>query len=276
METMSSPTTQQNKNSRALSLGMLLIIGIGGYFVFRVFWNNRTSETRTDTFTIVDPINTAPTITAEVIRQKLLNGDHVIFLDVRDQTNYDAVHIPHSTLVSPGALNAHVADQNTTVVIVLSERDAQRKEAVTNLLKQKTSPAFLLKGGIEAWMQDGNPLIALGDPSSAVDRSKISPISPTEAQTLLSQSPLRLMILDVQSEQNFQKKHFKGALNIPLDQLERRSKEISPSQTILVYGEGEIASFQGGVRLNDLSIFTARTLSGNDHLKPGSGFILEP
>jgi len=85
-----------------------------------------------------------------------------------------------------------------------------------------------------------------------------------------------LEIIDVQSETNFGRAHIKNAKNIPLDQLERRAKEIPSNTPLVVYGENEFASFQAGVRFADLNIFTAKTLSGNQNLSPESGLPLEP
>ncbi|MFZ3031959.1 MAG: rhodanese-like domain-containing protein, partial [Candidatus Moraniibacteriota bacterium] len=118
--------------------------------------------------------------------------------------------------------------------------------------------------------------LSRGDPSSFLDQSKITYITPAEALKALANTDANYFLLDVQSAQNYQKKHLKGSVNIPLAELERRSKEIPAGRNILVYGESELSSFQGGVRLADLNVFTARTLSGNDHLKPESGFFLEP
>jgi len=269
---------EEKKNLQALSVGGLLILLVGGFFILRVFWN-KDSATPVD---IVAEKNTgdetkeAPSLSAEVIQQKILNGDKVVFLDARDKENFDSAHIPHSILTSPSALQSYVPDKDTLVVVVLSNRDASREEAVSTILKQKSYPAFILKGGIEAWQTNGNPIMTIADPGSLVDQSKISPLSPAEALKMIQEGSPKLLILDVQSEQNFQKKHIKGAINIPFDQLEKRSKEIPNTKTIIVYGETDLVSFRAGARLNDLSIFSAQTLTGNNHLKPESGFPLEP
>jgi hypothetical protein len=58
--------------------------------------------------------------------------------------------------------------------------------------------------------------------------------------------------------------------------LEKRYKEVPVGTNILVYGEKELNSFQGGVRLADLGFITTKTLSGDTHLSPQSVFVLEP
>lgn len=269
---------EEKKNLRALSVGGLLILLVSGIFIFRAFWN-RSPEEKAETKPTLSETKEEekiPTITAEVIQQKILNNEQVVFLDVRDKENFDSEHIPHSILTSPSTLSAYTAGKGTLVVVVLSNRDKEREAAVNTILKQKSYPAFILKGGIEEWKRGGNPILGTGDPNSLVDQSKVTYISPDEALKNLKENGANTLILDVQSEQNFREKHWKGAVNIPFDQLEKRVKEVTTAKSIIVYGESDLVSFRAGVRLSDLNVFTARTLSGNNHLKPESGFLLEP
>lgn len=273
------PASQEGKNIQAVSIGLLLILLVGGFFIFRTFWTDDTTSEENDETTNADAPKEEidfPTVSATIIRQKMLNGDSVVFLDVRDQASFEKAHIPHSILTSPSALSSYAADQKTLVVIVFSEQDSARKEAVGNILRQKSYPAFLLKGGIEEWQRGGNQVLSFGDPTSFVDQAKITNITPEEALQDIAAAAPNLYFLDVQSEENFRKKHIKGAVNIPLNQLEKRSQEIPPGKSIIVYGETDLVSFQGGVRLYDLNVFTAKTLTGNDHLKPESKLPLEP
>jgi len=269
---------EERKNVRALSVGGLLILLVGGFFIARFFWgqSSKDSTEATPLQTEKNETKELPFISAEVIQQKVLNGDKIIFLDVRDQGDFESEHIPQSILTSPSTLSSYIAEQGAVVVIVLSNRDAARQEAVGNILRLKSYPAFILKGGIEEWKRGGNPVLSYGNPDSFLDQSKVTYISPDDALKDLKENGNTLLILDVQSEQNFQKKHWKGAVNIPLDQLEKRVKEVTHARSIIVYGESELVSFRAGVRLTDLGVFTAKTLSGNNHLKPESGFILEP
>lgn len=261
---------------RALSVGGFLILLVGAFFIVRVMFTGSDGEEKTATPLAENKEVALPTISSAIIQQKILNGESVVFLDVRDQANFESEHIPHSILSSPSMLQAYTAEPGTVVVVVVSEKDSLRKEAVGNILRQKSYPAFLLKGGIEEWKQGGNPVLSYGNPDSFLDQSKVTYISPAEALKEIQEQGAAVLILDVQSEQNFQKKHLKGAINIPLDQLEKRVKEVVTAKSIIVYGETELVSFRAGVRLSDLNVFSAKTLSGSNHLKPESGFLLEP
>lgn len=267
-----------NKDSRAVVIGGILILLVGGYMLFRQFYGEKPEGTSSETS---DPQTTreetaVPTISAEVVRQKILNGDKVRFLDLRGEESFKTEHIPHSLLLSPAALGTYTPLSGELSVVIFSSKDAPGLEIIKNTLRQKSSKLFLLEGGFEQWKKEGNQTIVLGDPNSFIDQSKVTYITSGEVANLLSSGNQDFFILDVQSEQNYQRKHIKGAKNIPFDQLEKRSGEIPPAKNIIVYGESELASFQGGVRLSDLNIFTAKTLSGNAHLQKDSPLPLEP
>ncbi|MBP9698103.1 MAG: hypothetical protein KBD65_02850 [Candidatus Moranbacteria bacterium] len=269
---------EESKDSRAVVIGGILILLVGGYMIFRQFYGEKPKEALTDSSNSEanQEEMTVPTVSAEVVRQKILNGDKVRFLDVRGEENFKTEHIPHSLLLTPSLLGTYTPANGELPVVVFSSNETQTLEVIKNTLKQKSSQLFLLEGGFEQWKKEGNQTIALGDPNSFMDQSKVTYITPGEVASMLSAENKDIFVLDVQSEQNYQRKHIKGAKNIPLDQLEKRSEEIPPAKNIIVYGESELASFQGGVRLSDLNIFTAKTLNGNANLQKESLLPLEP
>ncbi len=269
---------EESKDSRAVVIGGILILLVGGYMIFRQFYGEKPKEALTDSSNSEanQEEMTVPTVSAEVVRQKILNGDKVRFLDVRGEENFKTEHIPHSLLLTPSLLGTYTPANGELPVVVFSSNETQTLEVIKNTLKQKSSQLFLLEGGFEQWKKEGNQTIALGDPNSFMDQSKVTYITPGEVASMLSAENQDIFVLDVQSEQNYQRKHIKGAKNIPLDQLEKRSEELPPAKNIIVYGESELTSFQGGVRLSDLNIFTAKTLNGNTNLQKESLLPLEP
>ena len=278
---MQSNISSDEKDFRAVLLGGALILLVGGYFLLRPLLSgnkqsdSETNISRSDTSVSLSSDDTH-TITAEVIRQKIANGEPVTFIDIRDRTSFDVEHIPHSLHVSEGALNNFSPLKDELLVIVYAQSDTRSLEVAKNILAQKSFSAFFLQGGFEAWKKNNNQTISQGDPNSFVDQSKITYLSASDLLKLLSANDPNLVILDVQSEANFARVHLKHALHIPLDQLEKRISEVPRAGIIVVYGETDLVSFQAGVRLSDLNIFSARTLSGNSNLVPTSGLPLEP
>ncbi len=266
------------KDTTVIFIGGLLILLVGGIFFFQRFWHDRSTEQELENPLEMAPPNenTLDSVTSETVRQKIANEEKVTIIDVRDPEIFNGEHIPHSLSMSLGALATFLPNPDELVVIVYTTTDSQTLEIIQNTFRQKSVKAFLLEGGFEEWKRTGNQTVSFGDPNSLLDQSKVVFITPEEALTLLKDTTQRVFLLDVQSEKNYQKKHIKSAKNIPLDQLERRSSEIPPSTTVIVYGESELISFQAGVRLSGLNIVTTKTLKGDTHLNPESPFLFQP
>lgn len=265
--------SKKNNDGTIIGIGAVLILFVGGWLIFQRFWGASATENQiTPTPYVAPEKNDLPTLDSEVIRQKILNSEKVLFLDFRDAESFKQEHIPHALSLSPGTFSSFVPEKDQLLVIILPSQDVSTSETIKGILRQKSYKAFLLEGGFEEWKKGGNQVISYGDPTSLLDQSKVVFITQEEIQ----KSELDFVILDVQTTENYQTKHIAGALHIPLDQLEKRSQEIPGTKNIIVYGENEVIAFQGAVRLAGLNILTAKALLGNTHLKPESIFRLEP
>ena len=76
-------------------------------------------------------------------------------------------------------------------------------------------------------------------------------------------SPDRFIIIDVRSKEEYAEKHIPGAINIPLGDLESRSKELS-KQTLLITtcGKGGGRSAQAAEKLKQWGFIKAIFLCG--------------
>jgi len=267
----------KNKNdSRTVIIGGILILLIGAGFLTRSYWGAFSTKDASSDQNEEEGSYDLPTLDAKVVKQKMDNGEMVRLLEVRNSASYKIEHIPHSELISFSALDVFLPDPNELVVIVLDTEDAETLEVVKNTLRKKSFTTYLLSGGYSAWKRQNLPTISFGDPGSLLDQSKVVFISEKEALVWLTDPDQTVFLLDVQSEQSYQKKHINGAKNIPLGELEKRFRELPSSTSILVYGENELTSFQAGVRLADLGFITTKTLGGDKHLTPTSLFVLAP
>lgn len=265
-----------NRDKRTFLIGGLLILAVVVYFIGKdIFFENAGSI---PDFVSVNNSSQAevPLIAPDVLLKKIQNGDSVALVDIRPKTAYDLEHIAHALSLPIGSLQNFFPVKDEAAVIIFSENDPEVFETAKNIMNEKSFAYFFLKGGFEGWKTLNAPAVSIGDPDSFVDQSKVTYLSVEECKKLLAQKTLAFFVLDVQTEDNFKKKHLKGSVNIPLDQLERRIGEIPVGKQIIVYGENDLISFQGGVRLSDLGIFSARTLTGGKYLSALSGLLLEP
>ena len=268
--------TDNAREKKALLVGGLLLLLVGGYFIGKNFFFKNRDAPAPAVPAIADKQENVPLITPDVLLKKIQNGDRVALLDIRDEASFQIGHLPHALSVPVSALGNFSPTRDETVVIIFSEGDPAAFEAAKNIMGQKSFAYFFLAGGFEGWQTMNAPLVSAGDPNSFVDQSKVTYIPLETYKKLAEENSPSVFLLDVQTEEAFQKKHLKGSTNIPLSQLEKRASEIPAGRQVIVYGADDLASFQAGVRLFDLGIFSARTLSGNQYLSPASGLVLEP
>jgi len=85
----------------------------------------------------------------------------------------------------------------------------------------------------------------------------------TDLRQLIKQSPELLTIIDVRSPEEYAEKHIPGALNIPLDEIEIRSNELSKQAIIITAcGKGGGRSAQAAEKLKQRGFIKAIFLCG--------------
>ncbi len=257
----------------AVLIGIGLILLVGAYFIGKDILRSK-SEKEQEINDLAKKEETkskdqTATISPEVLRKKIQNGEKTYVVDIRPREAFDAEHIPNSVSLPGSSLENLAPGKNELVVIVFSEQDLAAYETARNILARKSFPYFFLEGGFEAWKQGGNRLLSAGDPNSFVDQSKVTFVSADELKKLFADRNTGLFVLDVRTPEAFRKIHLQGAVNIPLSELEKRAGEIPPARQTIVYGETELMSFQAAVRLFDLGIFSVKALKGSDNLTEG-------
>ncbi|HLC95444.1 MAG TPA: rhodanese-like domain-containing protein [Patescibacteria group bacterium] len=273
---MPSVFLHHERDKKAVLVGAVLILFIGVYFIGKsLFFRNDTPPSYPVPKSASQKEG-VPLIPPDILIKKIQTNETLALLDIRDATSFQTEHIPQSFVIPINALGNFAPNQNELVVIIFAESDTLTLETAKNIMGQKSFPYFFLKGGFEGWKAMGAPTISMGDPKSFLDQSKVALIDVEAYKKLISENNPSLLTLDVQTDEAFAKKHLKGALHIPLNQLEKRFGEIPAGRQIIVYGENDLTSFQGGVRIFDLGIFSARVLTGNNYLSPESGLLLEP
>lgn len=90
-------------------------------------------------------------ISVDQTKQRLDQGDLVI-VDIRDETSYEAAHIPSAIHLSNGNLtqfvNEHEFDQ---AIVVCCYHGISSQQAAQYLLHQGFNEVYSMDGGFEAW-----------------------------------------------------------------------------------------------------------------------------
>jgi rhodanese-related sulfurtransferase len=83
----------------------------------------------------------------------------VFFLDVREQDEWDAVHIPNTTLIPLGQLTDRISEIPADQQIVVVCRSGNRSRQGRDILKQAgLQNVTSMNGGVNGWQAAGYPV----------------------------------------------------------------------------------------------------------------------
>ena len=108
-------------------------------------------------------------ITPEAVAAKLQNAnDDWVLIDVRENDEFRAGHVPGARGIGRGILEYHIADEvpDTAVEIVLYCRGGNRSALAADSLQQMGyTNVSSMSGGYRAWLQDPQrPITTEGEP----------------------------------------------------------------------------------------------------------------
>jgi rhodanese-related sulfurtransferase len=266
-------TKKQRQNIQAVASGLLLILFVGVFFISKSMISSHNSE---DEFVYEETGSKEKQnkISAADLNRKMNLMEKMLIVDVRSGEEYNIQHIKGSRSYPIENLASLTPEAGVPLIIVTKKNDKAIEEIASNTLKEKKVDFVILDKGFESWSLLGYPVFSEGNPRDFIDQSKVTFITAETLAPLLADNSY--LIIDVQKPEAYAQRHIDTAINIPLDEIEKRIGEVPPSRKIIVYGSNELESFRGAVRLFDLNIFGAETLRGNEFLKPGSPLPLKP
>jgi rhodanese-related sulfurtransferase len=93
--------------------------------------------------------------------KELLARDHrVLFVDVREQWEYDTAHIEGSVLIPLGAIPANLARlESADEVVLFCHHGVRSLDAAAWLRSQGVETARSMTGGIERWSAEIDPSV---------------------------------------------------------------------------------------------------------------------
>jgi rhodanese-related sulfurtransferase len=87
---------------------------------------------------------------------QIRHRDDVVLLDVREDFEYEAGHIPGATLIPLGQISSRLAEIPTDKTVVAVCRSGNRSEQASNFLRQQGfDNVHNMQGGMNAWGQAG-------------------------------------------------------------------------------------------------------------------------
>lgn len=263
--------TRDRQSTKAILIGIVLIVLIGlfasRHAISRRFFSG-TSDAPASAQPLAAPL---PLISPADAFQKWLADDDTLFVDIRSRDNFEFIHIPRSRFISPDELRTIQPMGEKPLIIIARADDTELMQNANTLLLERSFPYFFLSGGIEQWTNEGKPTVSVGNPTSFVDQSKVTYLPVAELKKFLETHESPVQFLDVRSRGEFNAKHVRNAINIPIDSIESEHKKLPTGRTFIVYGGNEVEAFRAAVKLFDLNISTARAIRGSfdDIVKAG-------
>lgn len=248
----------------AVIVGLVMIMAIG-FFVFAKNYKAGSDQKKAQE-QASDDLKKATKITADDLQSKINKNEILAIVDIRTSQEFELEHIKNSKNISLGDFqNLWTSlDKNKTYIIVDDGQAMEGATVVSEMAKNGFKNSYYLGGGYIAWKNKNKPTISGGNPLSAADHAKVAYVSVDDVNGWLSNEEDKkdLLLIDLRDASSFAGGHLEGAINIPLDDLEKRTKEISSFKDIVAYGDTDLFGFRGAVKLFDLGYFNVSALSG--------------
>jgi len=213
-----------------------------------------------------------PTISSAELHYRIEQGESTVILDVREENEYIERHIPEAIWFPKSKFDKDdeevknkIKKINKNSFIVAYCGAGHRSSYVTKKLREKGYNAFNLDG-ISFWEKEGYPLVRGPKLPSSREPSIIHLEEAYQHYFLLFKD---VDWIDVRNREDYNMGHLKGALSIPLSELEGNLGRISKDKEIVLYCEG---TWDGGKC--DASMSAGRILINNG-FKQGKIKVLE-
>jgi rhodanese-related sulfurtransferase len=167
-------------------------------------------------------------ISTEKVNEIIEKGKDYILLDVRTQEEYDSGHLKDAMLIPVDDLEERINEvPEGKPIIVYCKSGMRSARAADILLNNGFSPVYNMQGGIEKWRSDG--FFVYGD---AVTYNNINI---EKVYEIVKDKNSNFQIVDVRSAEEYGTAHIKGAISIPVSDIESNLNLISKDLPVIVY-----------------------------------------
>lgn len=186
-------------------------------------------------------IVSAPRISSRKLYSLIEKGKRITILDVREENEYVGKHIPEAIWFPKSKFDKHDPealkrlggiDKRTMLVTYCGA--GHRSSYVAKKLREAGYNAYNLDG-ISFWEKENLPLIRGPKLPPSEEPSIIHLEEAYENYYLLFKG---IVWIDLRDREDYKRGHVKGALDIPLPEIESRLNEISKDKEIVFYCEG--------------------------------------
>ncbi len=244
---------KKDTNALLVGLGLIILVMLITFFRSSFFSKKINSNTNQDASQVEIAGQKYQTIPSLQLQKKLLLENKINLLDIRNFDEYASEHIVDSVNVpiDEFPIGAKINAENPVVIITTDATDQNIETAIKELKDNHITDIRVLAGGFVEWKKMNGPTVNFGDPKSFTDQSKVSYVESEQLNDAIKNN-VPTFILDIRNQQEYSNGHIKGAVNIPLAELEKRRNEIKAFPRIVVSGMNELQEFEASVQLYDM------------------------
>jgi len=269
---------QSKNNLLPITVGFFLIILVTALFFLKSSMlekKNADISAKNLAQEKADDLQKYSSISAKELLRKINSDEKIEIIDIRDTQSFLQNHIVDAKNITLDELAANFpfTEKNKSYFIVDDlGLTPNEKQVIDIFVKNSFRNVFYLEGGIYAWVNELNPIVEAGNPNSFSNQAKVNYIKNDELKNLMMEDGESLYLIDLRSASEFAGDHLKNAINIPLENLESRRKEILIYKRIILYDNTGLLAFQGAVRLFDTGILNVNALSDGLNVWKQKGF----
>jgi len=257
--------SEGSKNFKAMLIGFVLIAGIIILMLYKFDREEKLSaqENILEVEKALDLTKSARSIDSAELLAKINQQEKIILLDIRTAEEFKKEHLLNSINIPQDIFEENISKLKKELTYVLI--DNTNTLEVLNLVgatlpKSGVKNVYYLDGGFNKWKNSFYSTISEGDPNSLSDQAKVTYITSDKLKETLSQEK-NLFIIDVRGQKSFNAEHIPNAINIYVDEIEKRIGEVPYGKKIIIYDDDTLLAFKAAVRLFDLGKINIFTLS---------------
>lgn len=172
---------------------------------------------------------------------KFVKEDHILLLDLRTADKFAAGHIPRALNLPAANLEnyqaANFPDYKGTPVVFYSDNMTDIAKGLELLWDIGFTKGTYFHGGVAKWQKLGNQIETGPKPAPAklIYVRKLAPHEISIPDFVKMLTTPGVVILDARSSDEFASGKFKGAINVPSENMEKRFNEVPKDKPVYIH-----------------------------------------
>ena len=265
---------QENKKKEifAIAIGAIFILAIGSIAIYRNFSSKEIAPVDIEEEERDIIYNN---ISAQELMQKVRDFEKLQIVDIDSEEDFTIEHIIDSINIPHENFSISELDSSSETVLIMRARDEDVLYEVASKIKEFSDKnIYYLTDGIFGWINQGGSTFAWVDPTATLNQSKVQYIEPEELKNIID-SKENIQLIDVRSQNEYNKERIPGAINIPSDDFEKRRSDVSVVKKVIFYSSQNYEAFESAVRIYDINIIPSYILMGGIEKWKEVGFDVE-